>query len=542
MSDLKQLLDATRTIESILEKDFGGEGRGMHEKLTSAQWPIPEYLVKKIRYIASVRNKTVHEAGYEVPDLEGFVLECQLVIRKLQELAQERRAPSRPQAARVTAATTATTASPAPGSRPTAPHRTPRAQTGPDHGRQRLLWLGALGAIGTIGALALGGYHLLGHKDADDEHAATPIHASQAVSATQASAKPATAAANPTTSPTARPVSSASPAPKAQAKTADTSAATPTNTRPHGSTNAPDQSTAPVALLQPSLRFAPGTFGDTEARISFKVRNQLQRTISSLQLDARLFIDGEATPLIDTTRPSGRTTRSGQLFVHLGERGLRAGEERTITLRQGRMDEALWRSPDVLNAQSHRLDIALASYQDGTHQTVPARSAFVSTGNVPTAHATNAAKAKAPPKQPAQASVPAQQALVLSDIAIQYAKGTFGDMEPRIRVTFTNRSQHTMAHASIAARLFIHGESQPVVTADGSFDNDAFFAHFGEGGLRAGESRTLTLRGSRISHRNWSALDILNASHRRVQLAVLDYTDRRNQHITVQRGRQLRWQ
>lgn len=60
---------------------MGAEGRGLHEKVTSVEDKINSSLVKKIRYIASIRNKVLHEDGFELDSktLSSFEFACDQV-------------------------------------------------------------------------------------------------------------------------------------------------------------------------------------------------------------------------------------------------------------------------------------------------------------------------------------------------------------------------------------------------------------------------------------------------------------------------------
>lgn len=53
-------LDASAALEILLENRYAATGRGLHEKLSSAEGQIDELTVKRIRYIASARNAVVH--------------------------------------------------------------------------------------------------------------------------------------------------------------------------------------------------------------------------------------------------------------------------------------------------------------------------------------------------------------------------------------------------------------------------------------------------------------------------------------------------
>lgn len=65
-----RILDISTEVESLLLQ-LGASGRGLHEKLSAIEGVISPPMVKKIRWIASVRNKAVHERVVEV-DSEDF--------------------------------------------------------------------------------------------------------------------------------------------------------------------------------------------------------------------------------------------------------------------------------------------------------------------------------------------------------------------------------------------------------------------------------------------------------------------------------------
>ena len=59
------LLKMTKKIENILS-EMGAEGRGLNQKLDSVANKVNEATTKKIRFIATIRNKMVHESNFEV--------------------------------------------------------------------------------------------------------------------------------------------------------------------------------------------------------------------------------------------------------------------------------------------------------------------------------------------------------------------------------------------------------------------------------------------------------------------------------------------
>ena len=60
-SDTDVALDASAAIEQILERNFGASGRGLHEKLSSVEGQLDSRLASRIRYVATMRNRVVHE-------------------------------------------------------------------------------------------------------------------------------------------------------------------------------------------------------------------------------------------------------------------------------------------------------------------------------------------------------------------------------------------------------------------------------------------------------------------------------------------------
>ena len=51
----------TQTLEQLLETRYHAQGRGLHEKLSSVETQIPKRVQKRIRFIATMRNKATHE-------------------------------------------------------------------------------------------------------------------------------------------------------------------------------------------------------------------------------------------------------------------------------------------------------------------------------------------------------------------------------------------------------------------------------------------------------------------------------------------------
>ena len=58
--DISLVIVSSKQLESLLEQDFGATGKGLHEKISSVE-EIPLDLQRKLRKIATIRNRLVHE-------------------------------------------------------------------------------------------------------------------------------------------------------------------------------------------------------------------------------------------------------------------------------------------------------------------------------------------------------------------------------------------------------------------------------------------------------------------------------------------------
>lgn len=84
MGQIENTVEFTRKIEALLVEELRAEGRGLHEKVSSVERKLPGPLVKRLRYIASVRNKMMHD-DYQLQEPEDFYAACEQTLRELGE-------------------------------------------------------------------------------------------------------------------------------------------------------------------------------------------------------------------------------------------------------------------------------------------------------------------------------------------------------------------------------------------------------------------------------------------------------------------------
>ena len=61
MTPIEELITIAQNMETVLEEDYGAEGKGLHEKASSVERKISPEAMRKIRYIATIRNKAIHD-------------------------------------------------------------------------------------------------------------------------------------------------------------------------------------------------------------------------------------------------------------------------------------------------------------------------------------------------------------------------------------------------------------------------------------------------------------------------------------------------
>lgn len=82
--DLEGVLAASKKLESLL-MSLGAQGRGLHEKCTSLEHVLPVDIVWAIRFVATSRNKLLHEDGYVLRDVGAFQYQASSAIAYLEK-------------------------------------------------------------------------------------------------------------------------------------------------------------------------------------------------------------------------------------------------------------------------------------------------------------------------------------------------------------------------------------------------------------------------------------------------------------------------
>ena len=76
MSDIEKVVLRTRKLEALLRGHYHADGKGLHQLISSCEERLPHDVIGKLRYIATIRNKIVHEDDYELEDRRSFLSTC----------------------------------------------------------------------------------------------------------------------------------------------------------------------------------------------------------------------------------------------------------------------------------------------------------------------------------------------------------------------------------------------------------------------------------------------------------------------------------
>lgn len=90
-NDYELVIKTSKEIEYILEAEFKATGKGLHEKVTSVSSQLTPKLCKRLRFLATIRNRLIHERGFDaIPDRDGFIAAFEESKAEIAAVLQER--------------------------------------------------------------------------------------------------------------------------------------------------------------------------------------------------------------------------------------------------------------------------------------------------------------------------------------------------------------------------------------------------------------------------------------------------------------------
>jgi hypothetical protein len=92
-NDFELCIRSSKELEHLLDTEFRASGKGLHEKISSVESQLTPDMVKQMRYLATIRNKLVHEYDFNrIPDRAKFIKNFEQSAKELNEILRKRRA------------------------------------------------------------------------------------------------------------------------------------------------------------------------------------------------------------------------------------------------------------------------------------------------------------------------------------------------------------------------------------------------------------------------------------------------------------------
>lgn len=83
-SDIERAIRWSKRFEAALARRYSATGRGLHERIDSVESKLDRETVRSLRLVATVRNKLVHEEGYDrIDGRDRFNAACKQAARAL---------------------------------------------------------------------------------------------------------------------------------------------------------------------------------------------------------------------------------------------------------------------------------------------------------------------------------------------------------------------------------------------------------------------------------------------------------------------------
>lgn len=83
MAEIGLVVKKTRKLETLLRDHYYAKGRGLHELTDDVKDRLPHDILPQLHYIATIRNKTVHEDGFKLKDKDKFLKACHICEKAL---------------------------------------------------------------------------------------------------------------------------------------------------------------------------------------------------------------------------------------------------------------------------------------------------------------------------------------------------------------------------------------------------------------------------------------------------------------------------
>jgi hypothetical protein len=87
MSDIEIVIQRSRKLEALLKGRYHAKGRGLHALVSSVERQLPRDIVPGLRWVATMRNKVVHEDSFRLKSTADFQREAGRLEKALKDNA-----------------------------------------------------------------------------------------------------------------------------------------------------------------------------------------------------------------------------------------------------------------------------------------------------------------------------------------------------------------------------------------------------------------------------------------------------------------------
>lgn len=73
MDHISIVIKKSKRLEMLLKQHYHAKGKGLHQLVSSVEERLPHDVINKLRFIATIRNKTVHEDNFKIDNIQRFI-------------------------------------------------------------------------------------------------------------------------------------------------------------------------------------------------------------------------------------------------------------------------------------------------------------------------------------------------------------------------------------------------------------------------------------------------------------------------------------
>ncbi|MDR9828836.1 DUF4145 domain-containing protein [Vibrio sp. FNV 38] len=78
MSDIEKVVIRTRRLEKLLRVQYHAEGVGLEQLVSSCEERLPHDVIGRLRFVATIRDKVVHEEDFAFNEMDEFIEVCEV--------------------------------------------------------------------------------------------------------------------------------------------------------------------------------------------------------------------------------------------------------------------------------------------------------------------------------------------------------------------------------------------------------------------------------------------------------------------------------